>query len=180
MYVNNCKGKRLAKVYFKGLCWLQRLSYKPTHKDRTLPSHPIEKSTVVHDALLFHPHHHIFSNTAKIFSYPLVVNLGTSLEKYCKNHTLWSKVDLLQVQTGDRWYYKVSFSFSCLFHGNRLQNRKQNRSLLLQGGGAVQCCIRVFNLGEEYYICGFSLWKRMIYNLLFYTDFDIQKYLVIR
>ena len=139
----------LAKVCFKGLCWLQRMSYKPTHKERTPPSHPIEKSTVVHDALLFHPHHPIFSNTAKIFSYSLVVNLGTSLEKYCKNHTLWSKVDLLQVQTGDRWYYKVSFSFSCLFHGNRLQNRKQNRSLLLQGGGAVQCCIRVFNLGER-------------------------------
>ena len=45
----------LAKVCFKGLCWLQRMSYKPTHKERTPPSHPIEKSTVVHDALLFHP-----------------------------------------------------------------------------------------------------------------------------
>ena len=123
----------LAKVCFKGLCWLQRMSYKPTHKERTPPSHPIEKSTVVHDALLFHPHHPNFSNTAKIFSYPLVVNLGTSLEKYCNNHTLWSKVDFLQVQTGDRWYYKVSFTFSFLFHGIWLQNRKQNRSLLLQG-----------------------------------------------
>ena len=25
----------LAKVCFKGLCWLQRMSYKPTHKERT-------------------------------------------------------------------------------------------------------------------------------------------------
>ena len=80
-------------------------------------------------------HHPIFSNsdTAKTFSYSLVVNLGISLEEYCNNHTLWSQVDFLQVQTGDRWYYKVSFSFSFLFHGIRLQNRKQNRSLLLQG-----------------------------------------------
>ena len=116
---------------FKGSCWLQWTSYKPPHKERTLPSHPIEKSTLVHDALTHHP---IFSHsdTAKIFSYSLVVNLGTSLEKYSNYHTLWSQVDFSQVQTGDRWYYKVSFSFSFLFHGIRLQNRKQNRSLLLQ------------------------------------------------
>ena len=55
MYVNDYKAGCLAKVCFKRVCWLQRMSYKPTHKERTLPSHPIEKSTVVHDALLFHP-----------------------------------------------------------------------------------------------------------------------------
>ena len=45
----------LPRCVFKRVCWHQRMSYKPTHKEGTLPSHPIEKSNVVHDALLFHP-----------------------------------------------------------------------------------------------------------------------------
>ena len=123
----------LAKVCFKGLCWLQRMSYKPTHKERTHILTSYRKVNCGTWRTLVPPATIIFSNTAKIFSYSLVVNLGTSLEKYCNNHTLWSKLDFLQVQTGDRWYYKVSFTFSFLFHGIWLQNRKQNRSLLLQG-----------------------------------------------
>ena len=117
---------------FKGLCWLQGMSYKPSHKERTPPSHPIEKSTVVYDVLFFHPPPYFQQHCQNILVFTCGQLLGTSSEKYCKNYTSWFQVDFSQVQTGDRWYYKVSFSFSFLFHGIRLQNRKQNRSLLLQ------------------------------------------------
>ena len=84
MYVNDYKAGCLAKVCFKRVCWLQRMSYKPTHKEGTPPSYPIECGTW-HN--LVPPTTLIFSNTAKTFSYSLVVNLGTWLEKYCNNHT---------------------------------------------------------------------------------------------
>ena len=149
MYVNNCKGGCLAKVCFKRVCWLQRMSYKPTHKEKTLPSYPIEKSNVVHDALLFHPPP-LFSATVTLPKHSRI-HLWSTWAPHRRKTAITTHYDLklisyryrLAIVGTTRW---VSVSH---FYFMELDCKTENKTdrCYYNVIGAAQCCIRVFNLG---------------------------------